>query len=395
MNSVRDIASLDPRTRAATVLPLLREAAPEIEAANELPPRVLKALHEARLFRLLLPRAVGGEAVDLRTFGEVIELIASADASTGWVMSQGGGCAMAAAFMEPAAAERMFGAPDAVLAWGAGIQGKAVATDGGYRITGKWQFASGSRHATVLGGHSFVYEADGETPRYHPNGKRVDRTAIFARDKATVHDVWDVMGLRGTGSDTFEVENLFVPADETADREDQSALTDTAPIYRINTSLVYAVGFTGLQIGIARAMLEALHDLAMQKTPRGASSPLRESAVFQSQLARFEARLRMIRASVFSTADEVYRNVTRADAITMEDRVALRLACTHGINEAVALTTDIYRAAGATAIFPSHPFERRLRDALTASQQVQARMDHYENVGRYLLGLEPNSTMFL
>lgn len=395
MNNVTEIASVDPRARAASVLPLLREAAPEIEAGKELPQRVLKALHDARLFRLLLPRAVGGEAVDLRTFGEVIELIASADASTGWVMSQGGGCAMAAAFMEPAAAKRIFGPSNAVLAWGAGIQGKAVKVDGGYRVTGKWQFASGSRHATVLGGHSYVYEADGETPCYHPNGKRVDRTAIFAREKATVHDVWDVMGLRGTGSDTFEVEDLFVPADETADREDQSALTDTAPIYRINTSLVYAVGFTGLQLGIARAMLDELRDLAMQKTPRGASSSLRESAVFQGQLARFEARLRMIRGSLLFTADNVYASVAKNDAIGLDERVALRLTCTHAINEAVALTTDIYRAAGATAIFPSQPFERRLRDALTASQQVQARMDHYENVGRHLLDLPPSSTMFL
>lgn len=395
MNNVTEAAAVDPRARAASVLPLLREAAPEIEAGNELPARVLRALHEARLFRLLLPRAVGGEAIDLRTFGEVIELIASADASTGWVMSQGGGCSMAAAFMDPGGAERMFGPANAVLAWGAGIQGKAVAVEGGYRVTGKWQFASGSRHATVLGGHSFVYEADGETPRRHADGRRVDRTAIFLREKAIVHDVWDVMGLRGTGSDTFEVTDLFVPEDETVDREDQTALTDSAPIYRINTALVYAVGFTGLQIGIARAMLDALRDLAMQKTPRGAASPLRQSAVFQSQLAQFEARLRMIRTSVFATADEVYGNVVRTDAFTMEDRVALRLACTHGINEAVALTTDVYRAAGATAIFPSQPFERRFRDALTASQQVQARIDHYENVGRYLLDLEPNSTMFL
>lgn len=395
MNQVTDIAAIDPRKRAASVLPLLREAAPEIEAHNELPPRVLKALHEARLFRMLLPPAVGGEAVDLRTFGEVIELIASADASTGWVMSQGGGCSMAAAFMAPAGAERVFGPPNAVLAWGAGIQGKAVKVDGGYRVTGKWQFASGSRHATVLGGHSFVFEADGETPCHHPNGKRVDRTAIFAREKATVHDVWDVMGLRGTGSDTFEVTDLFVPDDETADREDRSALTDGSPIYRISTSLVYAVGFTGLQIGIARAMLDNLRDLALEKTPRGAASPLRESAVFHSQYGQFEARLRMIRTAVFATADDVYANVMRTGAPSMEDRVALRLACTHGINEAVALTTDIYRAAGATAIFPSRGFERCLRDALTASQQVQARFDHYENVGRHLLGLDLNSTMFL
>ncbi len=255
MNNVTDASTLDPRARAASVVALLREAGPEIEANRELPAHVLKALHAARLFRMTLPRAVGGDAVDLRTFGEVIEIIAGADGSAGWVMSQGGGCAMAAAFMEPAAAKRIFGPANAVLAWGAGIQGKAVKAEGGYRVTGKWQFASGSRHATVLGGHSFVYEADGVTQCFHPDGRKVDRTAIFERAKASVHDVWDVMGLRGTGSDTFEVNDLFVPWDETVDREDQSAVTDPSPIYRINTSLVYAIGFSSLQVGMARAML--------------------------------------------------------------------------------------------------------------------------------------------
>jgi len=395
MNNVTDASTLDPRARAASVVALLREAGPEIEANRELPAHVLKALHAARLFRMTLPRAVGGDAVDLRTFGEVIEIIAGADGSAGWVMSQGGGCAMAAAFMEPAAAKRIFGPANAVLAWGAGIQGKAVKAEGGYRVTGKWQFASGSRHATVLGGHSFVYEADGVTQCFHPDGRKVDRTAIFERAKASVHDVWDVMGLRGTGSDTFEVNDLFVPWDETVDREDQSAVTDPSPIYRINTSLVYAIGFSSLQVGIARAMLEELRALAMDKRPRGAAATLRESPVFQSQLARFEAKLRMIRASILFTADEVYNSVAKNGPISLDERVALRLTCTNAINEAVAVSTEIYRAAGVTAIFPTHPFERRLRDALTASQQVQARADHYENVGRHLLGLPPNSTMFL
>ncbi len=135
--------------------------------------------------------------------------------------------------------------------------------------------------------------------------------------------------------------------------------------------------------------------LALGTRPRGAAATLRESPVFQSQLARFEAKLRMIRASILFTADEVYNSVAKNGPISLDERVALRLTCTNAINEAVAVSTEIYRAAGATAIFPTHPFERRLRDALTASQQVQARADHYENVGRHLLGLPPNSTMFL
>lgn len=400
MNSVmetpaRDAAARDAVARAESVVDLLTAAGPEIDAARELTPAAVAAMHQARLFRILLPHALGGDALDLHTLALVIEKVAGADASAAWCLNQGVGCSVSAAFMQPEAAQRLFGPSDAVLAWGAGIQGKAVAVDGGYLVTGRWEFASGSRHATLLGGHSYVFEADGETPRLHPNGRKVDRTALFARSKATIHDVWNVVGLRGTGSDTFEVKDLFVPEDETVDREDKSALAHPNPIYRIPTSLIYAVGFSSLQLGIARTMLTSLRDLALKKTPRGMRSALSQSEVFQTQLAQFEARLRSARAYLHSTAIETYANTAANGSISLEDRVAIRLATTHVINEGVAVTTDAYRAAGATAIFPSHPFERRLRDALTASQQVQGRIDHYATVGRWLLDMDPSSTMFL
>ena len=174
-------------TAPAASGPLLTEAAPRIEAARELPADVLAALHAARLFRLLLPRSVGGDELDLRTHAEVMEIVAGFDASTAWTMGQGAGCAMSAAYLRPDVARRLFGPADAVLAWGAGIQGRAVAVDGGYRVTGKWAFASGSRHATLLGGHSFVFEADG-SPRLRADGSKADRTMIFTREKAAIHD---------------------------------------------------------------------------------------------------------------------------------------------------------------------------------------------------------------
>ena len=397
MNNVTEL----PRTtgevlnRARSVTGLLAEAAPRIEANSGLTDDVVKAMHAARLFRATMPAFLGGECIDLRTHAELIETIASADASAGWCLSQGLGCAMASAFMEKEAAERFFGPPDAVLAWGAGIQGKAVAVEGGYRITGKWQFASGSRHATILGGHSFVYESDGVTQRRHPDGRKVDRTALVTKDKAHVHFDWNVMGLRGTGSDTFEIQDLFVPEDETVDREDRSLANDPSPIFQVPTSLVYAIGFAGLQIGIARTVVDDLRDLAKNKTPRGMGSTLKDSPVFQTQLAQMEARLRSARAYLMEVAEQAYSQTAEDGRISNESRIAIRLGATHVINEGAAITTDAYRGAGATAIFPSHPFERRLRDALTASQQVQGRVDHYATVGRHLLGLPPDSNIFL
>lgn len=396
MNSVTDLtAATDVPARAAGLVPLLQQASPRIEANNGLTDDVVEAMHAARLFRATLPSFLGGDCIDLRTHAELIETIARADGSTGWCLSQGLGCAMASAFMQKEAGERFFGPANAVLAWGAGIQGKAVAVDGGYRVTGKWQFASGSRHATILGGHSYVFESDGVTQRLHPNGRKVDRTALMVREKATVHDVWNVLGLRGTGSDTFVVTDLFVPEDETVDREDRAVVNDPSPIFQVPTSLVYAIGFAGLQLGIARAILDELCGLAKNKQPRGLGMTLKESPVFQTQLAQFEGRLRSARAYLMETAEQTYAQTAEDGRISKESRIAIRLCATHVINEGAAVTTDAYRAAGATAIFPTNPFERRLRDALTASQQVQGRIDHYATVGRFLLDLPADSNIFL
>lgn len=384
----------DALQRARSVTGLLREAAPRIEKARALPPDVIAALHEARLFRLLLPRSLGGDELHLRKHAEVMETIASADASVAWCMGQGAGCAMASAFLKPDAARRLFGPPDAVLAWGAGIQGKAIATDGGYRLTGKWQFASGCANATLLGGHSYIFERDG-TPRRRQNGRQADRSLLFAKSKAIVHDTWDTLGLRGTASYTSQVEDLFVPEDETVDREEPAELVERSTLFQFPGTQAYAAGFSALMLGIAQGMVDDLKALAMTKTPRGAASALKDSAVFHSEFAQMEARVRACRAYLHATLDAIWDDVDRRGEMTMANRADLKLASTWVINQGVGIATDAYRAAGAHAIFPSNPFEHRMRDALSASQQTQGRPLNFITIGRVLMGLEPDVMMFL
>ncbi|MGD9806740.1 MAG: acyl-CoA dehydrogenase family protein [Hyphomicrobiaceae bacterium] len=384
----------DVLERARSVADLLKSAGPRIEAARELPPDVLKAMHDARLFRLLLPRSVGGDEIDLETHAMALETIASADASTAWVMSQGSGCSMSAAFLSPEAAARWFGAPNAVLAWGAGIQGKAVAVDGGYRVTGRWTFNSGSRHATLLGGHSYVYEADGSR-RVGADGEPVDRTMLFERSKADIDDVWDVVGLRGTGSDTIAVTDLFVAEADTIDRGNAAECREPGPLYKFSTTLAYGVGFSALMLGIAQAMLDELTALAMTKTPRSATMSLRESPVFQTDRALLQARCEAARAYLHTTARDVWREVEEADDITIAQRARIKLTTTWVINHCFEVVKDCYRAAGQSAIHPKGPFERRMRDAMTASQQTQGRASNYITVGRTLLGLEPDNMVYL
>ena len=388
-------APADPLERARGVIEVLRAAAPRIEAARLIPPDVLERLHDARMFRLLLPRTLGGDELPLKQHAQVMETIASADASVAWCMGQGSGCAMSSAFLREDVAKRLFGPRDAVLAWGAGIQGKAVAVDGGYRVTGKWTFASGCANATLLGAHSYVFEKDGTTQRRRPDGRPVDRTPLFAKSKATIHDMWHTLGLRGTASYTYEVADLFVPEEETIDRENFSELVETGTLFHFPTTQAYAAGFSALMLGIAQGMVSDLAKLALTKSPRGAASSLLDSPVFHSELAVLEARLRACRAYLHSTLDEIWHEVDRTREMTLKQRADLKLATTWVINQGVDIATQAYRAAGQTAIFPTNPFEHRLRDAYCASQQTQGRPSNFITIGRVLMGLEPDTAMFL
>jgi alkylation response protein AidB-like acyl-CoA dehydrogenase len=376
--------------RARSVAPVLEAAHDRIDAEREMPSDVLDAMHGAALWRMSLPRSLGGGEVPPPTLSQMTEIIAKADASAGWVLGQGTGCAMSAAFMDDAPARQVFGAADAVLAWGAGTAGKAVACEGGYRVTGSWQFASGGKHATWLGGHSMVFEADG-SPRLNKDGGHVDRTALFPRDVAEIHDDWHVMGLRGTRSEGYTVTDLFVPEELTLNRDDPEECRNPAPLYVFPTTLVYASCFSGVALGICRGALDDLIALASKKTQRSARSSMRESPVFHTEIAELEARWGAARAYQQTTIAEVTDAVSASGKLSTENRARIRLAATHAINEATNVVHRVYRMAGSTAIFENAPFERRFRDMHAVSQQMQARQSHYETVGRQMMGLDSSS----
>lgn len=375
---------------AATII----AASDRIEAAREVPKDVMAALHAERLFRMALPRSVGGDEASLVTLTEVTEILAAADGSAAWCFGQGSGCATSAAMLRPEAARQVFASPSAILAWGAGAQGKAHPVADGYRIAGKWSFASGSRAATWIGAHCKMFDHAGQ-PVLRADGRHLEHTFLVPREKAGMIDDWDTMGLRGTGSDSYEIKDLIVPAHLGFDRENVSGEFEPATLYRFPQIMIYAGAFAGVMMGIARGMLDDLKSLAMTKTPRGAASSLKESAVFHSQFAQMEARLRATRAYHLGTLRRVWADVDAGASLTPDHRHDMRLSSTYSINEALEIAVDAYRAAGATAIFPANGFERRMRDALCASQQVQGRPAHFTTVGRHLMGLEADTPMFV
>jgi alkylation response protein AidB-like acyl-CoA dehydrogenase len=353
---------------------------------------VLAALLDAGLFRLLLPRGLGGSELDPVTFARVIETVARADGSAAWCLCQASGCSMAAAYLRPEVAAAVFGRdPRAILAWGPGPAARAVAADGGYRVTGRWSFASGARHATWLGGYAPIVEPDG-APRRRPDGRPEGRTMLFPAGQAKLHDVWQVIGLRGTGSDDFEVADLFVPHAHTIARDDPAERHAPGLLYCFPISSLYASGFAGVALGVARSMLDAFVTLARTKTPRGFARPLAESGVIQAQVGLAEGRLGSARVFLLDSLAEVWREASRTGQVTLDQRVRIRLAATYAIQQAKEVANAVYDAAGATAIFEDGAFERRFRDIHAVTQQVQGRQAHFETVGQFLLGLPPDTT---
>jgi alkylation response protein AidB-like acyl-CoA dehydrogenase len=382
-------SAIDFVGRARTLAPTIAAAAEQIEARRELTPEVVAALHEAGLFRMLLPRSLGGHELPPPVYIRALEEIAKADASTAWCVAQTSGASTFAASLDRDAAREIFAAdPRALLAVGPpNVSGKAVAADGGYRVTGSWGFASGSRHANWIAAHCPVIEPDGR-PRMDANGLPVERTLIFPKSGVAMKDVWHVIGLKGTGSDSYSVADLFVPERRsmTAFGRNPAEKREPGPLYRIVIFHLFGASWPSIAIGIADATLAAFVELAKSKTPYGAKYLLRDNAVIQSQVGLAQSQLASARVTLHHALGEMWAGA-QAGSITVEQRVGLRMAASHATHLAKQVVDAAYHAAGATAIFESNPFERRFRDMHTVSQQVQSHFAVFEAIGQYFLGL--------
>lgn len=355
------------------------------ETCSELDPHLVAEMHSAGLFRMLLPAWLNGGALDPLTYTNIVEEIARHDASAAWCVNQGSGCSMVVANLDEATARRIFGSPSDVLAWGPSPGAKAVAVDGGYRLNYSGSFASGSRHGTWLGALCQVYNADG-TARLQSDGRNEMRAFMFPKARADVRKIWDVAGLRGTGSDSYVVTDLFVPAEFSVIRDDKNTRRDPSPHYRYSSSLIYASGFAHVGLGIARGFMEDFLDLAVHKMPRDARNSLRDTATVQAGIALCKAKWESARHYLRACIGEAWDTAIQSGFPTSAQRVAVRLASTHAIHSAKGVVDILYDAAGSHAILKSGPFERRFRDMHAVTQQLQGRKSHFENVGRFLLG---------
>jgi alkylation response protein AidB-like acyl-CoA dehydrogenase len=379
-------------TRAHELAPTIAALADEIEHQRRLPESLVGALYDAGLFSMLVPASLGGAELDLPAYVRVVEELARADGSVAWCVGQASGLSAYMAYLDRSAARELF-APGrrVILANGPGEgnkPGRAVAAPGGFRVSGRWNFASGSRHATWLLAICNLYGPDGQARL--DDGKPAERLMLLPVEQATFHDVWHVSGLRGTGSFSFTLDDVFVPEPYVIRVCAQRRL-ESGPLYQFSNSGIFGPSFGSVSLGLAHSTLRALIDMAGAKTPRGGSSAIRTSPTVQAAVARAHARLGAARALLHTTLADVWSALLQTGSLDTDQRVAVRLAATHATHEAKQVVDAAYELAGSTAIFANQPFERRFRDVHAVTQQLQARAAHCEAVGRHLLGLEPQS----
>jgi alkylation response protein AidB-like acyl-CoA dehydrogenase len=372
----------DPVASVATLTDPIRSECLDIDSTRALPSAVVAALRKADVFRLLAPSETGGAEIDPVTFLRVVEEASYAEGAVGWCVLIGG-CYSAFGGMLPAAgAGRIFGSPDAISAGAFRPVGRAVEVDGGYRVSGRWTLGSGSRHANwFLGGCVVIREGE---PVIGSAGPLL-REAFFPAEAVEVIDTWHSTGLRGTSSNDYAVDDVFVPSEHTM--WFQEPPTVDRPLYHMPPIAMFTAFIGAVPLGIARHAIDEFAGLAVDKTPSLSSTTLAEKPAAQDRLGRASAMVAGARHYLVGTLADVWAKVEQGHPPTLGDRGDIWLAATHAAHTSLAAIEHLYTAAGASSVYAGCALDRCLRDARTAVQHIVTQEANYELAGRRRLGL--------
>lgn len=383
--------TVTPIEAARALGPLIRECAEEIEQERRLPSRLVAAIANAGLFRLLVPRELGGDGAGPLTFLRLVEAISEVDGATGWCVMIGGGLGMFAGLLPETAAQEIYGSdPAAITAGTFRANGVATAVEGGYRVSGQWPMASGIPHCNwVVGGCRIL---DGDQPRAGPDGAPVTRLLFFPLGAVEVLDTWRSAGLRGTGSHDFRVSDVFVPAARSCSFREPPV--HPGPLYALPPIAIFAAFIAAVPLGIARHAIDALAELAGVKKPTWSSNALREKAMAQARVGEAEALLRSGRAFLYETVAESWEVVMAGGRLSWQQKALLWLASTQATAAASQAVDLMFSTGGATSVYATSPLERCLRDIRTAAQHVCVTPTNYELAGQALLGFDMRASLF-
>ncbi|WP_305783536.1 acyl-CoA dehydrogenase family protein [Symbioplanes lichenis] len=364
---------VDVVDRAKGLMTAVRAAADTVEQQRRITPEILAQLRDAGLFRMCVPRSVGGLEERPDKLLRVVEELATADAATAWSVMIGATSAITSGYLAPAVARQVYGDPSAISVGPFAPLGKATPEDGGFRLTGRWPFVSMCQDATwIMGGG--VADA----------GRRL--LFLFPAEQGTVHDTWKVMGLRGTGSHDVEVDGQWIPSEFTVPLQfDQPVEAGT--LYRFPVLGLLSAAIASVALGAARGAVEDIIDLAGVKTPTYGVRKLQERPMVQLQISQALAEVEAARASLREGVAVAWTNAASGDEVGLPARAALRRAAVHAAGAAARAVDLMYTVGGGTSLYERSPLQRRFRDVHAATQHVMVGQGVMETAGRALLGL--------
>ena len=379
-----------PLAEAQRLSPLISRRAEELEAARHLPADLAQQLADAGLFRVVLPEAYGGLALHPVRSLEVFEQVARADGSTGWCVMIGAVTAMIAAWMPESAARTVFAAPDTIVGGVAAPHGRAELVEGGYRVTGRWSWASGSQNCRWLTGGAVVTHQG--APRMVREGVPETRIFVFPREDVTLHDTWFASGLCGTGSGDIEVRDVFVPAERSLSLLAERPRVQE-PLYGLPAFGLLGLGLPAVALGIARRAIDEFTALAQQKKSPVTGKTIATRGTVQQSFAEAEASLRAARALLVETVNGAYEAALARREPTLHQRAELRMAYTHAVRASAQVVDFMYEAAGGASVYRSSPLQRCFRDIHVATQHAMVAPATLETVGAVLLGADAFTAM--
>jgi len=368
-----------------------RAAAEEAEQLRRTPPALAEAITRAGIYQLYLPASMGGPELDPMTVFRVIEEISRGDGAIGWNAMIANVMALNMGRLPAEAGREIAGTPADYRAAGSArpggpVTGHCRAVEGGYRLSGQWNFASGIHNARWA--YCTAIMMDGDTPILNAAGKPVMRTLWVPREQIEILDTWNVLGMRGTGSTDFVVKDVFVPERRTVPT-DRPAV-QTTPLFNHRARFVFLWAPSAANaLGIARGAIDALAELASETTTLSAT-PLRNRSAVQIQAGEADAMVSAGRAHVLSAVGQVWHRVCAGEEPTDGEIAQGRIAITHAMHESVRAVDKVFHAAGTLAIYPRLRLERAFRDIHVAIQHGAALPSYYESNGKVALGLRPD-----
>ena len=359
----------------------IAEQSPNINADRKIPDQLIDEMAQKGFFRLLIPKTYKGGEIDYLDYLALVQEISKADGSMGWCFNQNNILSTNAAIMPKTLAEEIWSDQRAILCNGPTQYSNAIPTEGGYRLTGRWNFSSGSQHATWVIAISTIENRD-------PT-KKINM--MIPQKDVNFFDVWQVNGLKGTGSFSFEVNDFFVPEKYTFPEFNETE--EKGGLYVIPKNLLFASGFASVALGVARGALDKAIEISKTKVPQE-QQLLQEQSATQREIGHAEALWGSSNAFVLQKAEHVWNEARNNGKLEIEDRIELRLASTHAIRQSAEVVNTAYTICGASSIFEGNPIQRKFQDAHAITQQIQGRLSHYETAGQFFLGIEPQGRMF-